>query len=61
MHGATYNQGLLINDVKYGGHHAHSQDIHHNISVALLHCFQCENDVFVIKMTVAEKMTDSIS
>ena len=46
LHGATYGQGLLINEIKNGGHHTISQDIHDSILVALLHYFQWENGVF---------------
>ena len=34
---------------KKWSNHTHSQDIHHNILIALLHYFQCENDVFCNK------------
>ena len=46
LHGATYGQRLLINEIQNGGRHTCSQDIHDSILGALLLFFQCENDVF---------------
>ena len=41
---------------KIGGHHTCSPDIHHSIFMALLHYFQCENDVFCNKNDNCQKL-----
>ena len=56
LHGATFGQGLLINEIKNGGHHTRSEDVHHTILEHFYITFNGKMIVSVIKMISVIKL-----